>query len=278
MQSKRQTIRWNRVLLLGVAGCWPAVAAPAAVSVTPAADAPACSAPACPAVEQEITGVITVNRKLTRPSVTAPVSMYQRGTAVELGKETVEDPLAYERSRVIVYLEGRLPEAAAPAHRATFHMEQQNRRFAPDLLVVPVGATVSFPNMDPIFHNIFSLSKAKEFDLGSYDKGDSRSVTFTKPGIVYVYCHLHPNMEGAIVVAPSRYYAQADASGHFRLPPVPPGEYTVVAWHKAAGFFRKQVTVGPGHDLTADFLIPLPAEDRQKPADSAHAMSHMGGN
>jgi len=262
-----------RVVVVWAAGLLPAVAA------LPGADAPACAAPKCAAAGLvEITGVITVNRKLTKRSVTAAVPLYQRGTTVGLASDTAEDPIAYERSRVIVYLEGSLPQASGATHHATFRMDQANRRFSPDLLVVPVGATVSFPNMDPIFHNIFSLSKAKEFDLGSYDKGDSRTVTFTKPGVVYVYCHLHPNMEGTIVVAPSHYFAQADASGHFHLPAVPPGEYTVVAWHKAAGFFRKQIVVEPGHAAAADFLIPLPAESQPKQADSMHSMMHMGAH
>jgi plastocyanin len=243
-------------------------------------DAPSCAASqSCPAAGlQEISGLITVNRKLTKPSVTAAVSVYQRGTTVGLGKDAVEDPLAFERSHVVVYIEGPLPPASAKtAHIATFRMEQTNRRFSPDMLVIPAGATVSFPNMDPIFHNIFSLSKPKQFDLGSYDRADSRSVTFPNPGIVNVYCHLHPNMEGTIVVAPSEYFARADETGHFHLPPVPPGEYRVVAWHKAAGVFRKQIVVEPGHDATADFLIPLPAESRQSLAPMPH-MSYMGGN
>jgi len=262
----------SQILLACVAGC-----STAAFSATPS-DAPACASPNCTATAlQEISGLITINRKLTKPSVTASVSMYQRGPAVGLGKDSAEDPIAFERSRVIVYLEGPLPAGGA-AHRGVFRMDQVNRRFSPDLLVVPVGATVSFPNMDPIFHNIFSLSKAKEFDLGSYDKGDSRSVTFTKPGVVSVFCHLHPNMEGTIVVAPSQYFAHVESSGAYRLPPVPPGEYTVVAWHKAAGFFRKQILVSPGHGATADFLIPLPAEPQQKQPEPEHSMAHMGGH
>lgn len=261
----------TRVLLACVAGC-----STAAFCAAPAADTPQCAGPNCTASAlQEISGQITINRKLTKPSITASVSMYQRGTTVSLGKDVVEDPLAFERQRVIIYLEGPLPAATA-AHRGIFRMEQVNRRFSPDVLVVPVGATVSFPNMDPIFHNIFSLSKAKEFDLGSYDKGDSRSVTFTKPGIVSVFCHLHPNMEGTIVVAPNQYFAHVDPSGAFHLPAVPPGEYTVVAWHKAAGFFRKQILVAPGHAPTADFLIPLPAETQAKTAEPEHSMAHMG--
>jgi plastocyanin len=79
-----------------------------------------------------------------------------------------------------------------PAPIAGFEVAQRDRRFVPDLVVVPVGSSVSFPNMDPIFHNIFSLSKAKSFDLGSYDKGETRRVEFPRAGIVEVYCHLHP--------------------------------------------------------------------------------------
>jgi plastocyanin len=260
----------TRVLLACFAGCSTAI-----LAATPAADTPACGAIGCAVISaQEISGVITVNRRLTKPSVTAAVSVYQRGTMVGLAKDAAGDPLAFERARVVVYLEGPLPTAAA--RHETFRMDQANRRFSPDLLVVPVGATVSFPNMDPIFHNIFSLSKPKEFDLGSYDRGGSRSITFSKPGIVYVYCHLHPNMEGTIVIAPSQYFAHVNGAGQFRLPAVPPGEYTVVAWHKAAGFFRKRIVVQVGHNATADFLIPLPAEP-QKDAEPEHSMAQMGG-
>jgi plastocyanin len=216
------------------------------------------------APSQDITGTIQIKKKLTKPSVTASISIYQRGTAVELGKDDALDPLAYERSRVVIYLEG--PAASALPKPATFSMQQINRRFTPDLLVVPVGAAVAFPNMDPIFHNIFSLSKPKTFDLGSYDKGESRSVTFTKTGIVYVYCHLHPNVEATIVVTPTRWYARSDTSGQFRIPNVPPGQYTVVAWHKAAGFFRKTIIVGPGHSPTVDFFIPIDDVPQRKVA------------
>ncbi|MGD1070909.1 MAG: carboxypeptidase regulatory-like domain-containing protein [Bryobacteraceae bacterium] len=201
---------------------------------------------------QDIAGTILIRKKLTKRSVTPPVSIYQRGAAVEPHKDAAEDPLAFEQSRVVVYLEG-----PGPANAATPKMEQLNRRFRPDLLVIPVGSTVSFPNMDPIFHNVFSLSKAKAFDLGNYDKGDSRSVLFSRPGIVYVNCHLHPNMAATIVVTPNQWYARPDASGQYRIPDVPPGQYTVVSWHKAAGFFRKSIAVEPGRNSEADFFIPI---------------------
>ncbi len=213
---------------------------------------------------QDITGTIQISKKLTKRSVTASIPVYDRGTAVKLGKDVIEDPLAYERSRVVIYLEGPGPADAEPTRSGKFAIQQQNRQFSPDILAVRVGSTVSFPNMDPIFHNIFSLSKPKEFDLGSYDKGESRSVVFSKPGIVYVYCHLHPNMSATVVVAPNRWFAQSDAAGHYRIPNVPPGHYTLVAWHKAAGFFRKPVIVEAGHDSVVDFNVPLDTESEGK--------------
>lgn len=107
---------------------------------------------------ETITGTILIKKRLTRPSVTPAISVYQRGTMVQLGSDPDEDPLVLERSRVVLYVDG---PAAAPVSLApsdSFQIKQMDRRFLPDLVVVPVGSTVSFPNMDPIFHNIFSLS------------------------------------------------------------------------------------------------------------------------
>ena len=166
--------------------------------------------------------------------------------------------------RVVVYLEGSSPSAIGISASDQVQIKQVDRRFLPDLVVVPVGSTISFPNMDPIFHNIFSLSRPKTFDLGTYDKGETRKVQFPKPGIVDVYCHLHPNMAATIVVTPNRWYAQADRSGHYQIPDLPPGQYTLVAWHKTAGFFRKQIVIEAGHDSVADFLIPIDVQSKQE--------------
>jgi hypothetical protein len=123
--------------------------------------------------------------------------------------------------------------------------------------------------MDPIFHNIYSLSKPKSFDLGNYDKGQTRKVTFSKPGIVDIYCHLHPNMQATVVVTPNRWFARPNRSGQYRIPDVPPGQYTLVAWHKAAGFFRKTIVVESTHDTTADFFIPLDIDASQEAQQSS---------
>jgi plastocyanin len=202
-----------------------------------------------------IEGNVVIKRQLTKRRVTASVPLYQRGPGVALGADPDEDPVAAERARVVIWLEGIAEPSADPPK--TVKMEQENRRFLPDTLVIPAGGKVSFPNLDPIFHNVFSLSRPKAFDLGNYPKGDTRVVIFPEPGIVFVNCHLHPNMTAVIVVAPNRWNTRSDRAGHFQLSDVPPGEYTAVAWHKAAGYFRQQVRIEAGHDARIEFLIPL---------------------
>jgi plastocyanin len=228
------------------------------------------------ALAQDVTGTILIKKRLTKRSVTASVSVYQRGTTVGLGKDSIEDPIAFEQSRVVIYLEGpAMATASKDVSSAAAQIQQLDRRFVPDLVVVPAGSTVAFPNMDPIFHNIYSLSKPKSFDLGSYDQGQTRRVVFTKPGIVEIYCHLHPNMAATVLITPNRWYARPDKNGAYRIPDVPPGQYTVVAWHKSAGFFRKTITIEAGHDASASFFIPLdvdPKEDAIKDPDAVPAV------
>jgi len=206
----------------------------------------------------DIRGTITIQRKLTPRNVTPAAGLYQRGSAVALQPDSTENALDYERSHTVVYLEGEPLATLASAPSPTPQMEQQNRRFSPDLIVIPAGSTVSFPNFDPIFHNVFSLSKPKSFDLGNYPKGQSRMVTFAKTGIVAVYCHLHPNMAGTIIVTPNRWSTRVDAQGQYTLADVPPGKYTVLAWHKTGGTFRQSIEVTAGRDAEANFFVPLP--------------------
>lgn len=206
----------------------------------------------------DIRGIVTVERKLTPRNVTPAAGLYQRGPAVHLGADSDLNPLDYERSHVVVYLEGEQGGASVPPAVSPAVMEQQNRRFSPDLITVPAGSSVSFPNFDPIFHNVFSLSKPKSFDLGNYPKGKTRMVTFDKPGVVFVYCHLHPNMTGTVVVTPNEWAARVDTSGQFVLADVPPGKYSVAAWHKTAGTFHKTIEVTAGQNSEINFFVPLP--------------------
>jgi len=208
-----------------------------------------------------VDGLIVIKRKLTKRNVTPTVAPYQRGTAVPLGTTTTEDdPLSFERARVVIYVEGHGP-AAKPT---TVTLEQKERRFSPDLVVIPAGSSVSFPNLDPIFHNVFSLSKAKSFDLGFYPKDQTRTVAFNEPGIVFVNCHLHPNMAASIVVTPNAWATRSARDGKFSLKDLPPGKYEIVAWHKAAGFFRQTVEVGPSAPAAIQFFIPLDEPGAQK--------------
>jgi len=202
----------------------------------------------------DIHGTIAIERKLTRHNVTASAGMYQRGAAVELGTDDDGDALAFERSHVAVYLEGGSSGITSEFVKAS--IEQRDRRFVPDLVVIPAGSAVSFPNFDPIFHNVFSLSKAKSFDLGNYPNGQTRTVTFAAAGVTAVYCHLHSNMAATIVVTPNRWAVRADGHGSFTLKDVSPGTYTAVAWHKAAGTFRKTVTVSEHGDAEISFTLP----------------------
>jgi plastocyanin len=205
-----------------------------------------------PLTAGEIVGTITIKHKLTKRVAAPSLDTYERGATVPIAVED-EDPFVYERTHTVVYIEAEMPMAPA----ITKGLRQENRAFGPDLVVVPVGSSVSFPNMDPIFHNVFSLSKAKSFDLGNYSKGQTRTVKFNRPGIVLVNCRLHTNMSAVVVVAPNQFYASPDEKGRFTIPAVPAGKYTVTAWHKATGFLRKDVTVSDGAPSNVDFLVPL---------------------
>jgi plastocyanin len=216
----------------------------------------------------DITGTVIVERRLTRRNVTPRSPAYSRGVAVDLSSEKSPpsealDPLSFERTHVVVYIEGKGPVDKP----VTAEIEQKDRQFSPDLVVAPVGSTISFPNMDAIFHNVFSLSKPKSFDLGNYSKGQTRTETFPVPGVVFVYCHLHTNMSATIVITPNQWSAKPDAAGNFKLPNIPPGKYTIIAWHKTAGTFRQTVVVSGDQPPAIKFLIPF--TDDQAPSSVA---------
>jgi plastocyanin len=116
-------------------------------------------------------------------------------------------------------------------------------RFEPHVLAVKVGTTVDFENLDQVYHQAFSISPAKRFDLGSQAPGEIRSVTFDSVGVVSVYCELHPATAGFIVVLPDDRFTQPDAQGDFVVPGLPNGTYTVEAWHPSYGEVKRRVRV-----------------------------------
>jgi plastocyanin len=122
-------------------------------------------------------------------------------------------------------------------------LTQQDTAFHPPVLVIPVGTSVEFPNRDPFFHNVFSYSATKRFDLGRYPRGESRTVTFDKPGVVKVYCEIHQWMRSAILVVENPYHAQVGADGRFSIDGVPPGRYKLAVWDFDRGQRVVDVTV-----------------------------------
>jgi plastocyanin len=140
-----------------------------------------------------------------------------------------------DNAGVVVWLSGGDAAAAEPeAAGEKFRMAQRHQRFEPDLLVIPVGATVEFPNFDPYFHNVFSLGDNRPFDLGLYQAGSARTRRFTQAGVSYVFCNIHPRMSGVILTVPTRWYAVSDASGRLTLPEAPAGTYQLHVWYERA--------------------------------------------
>jgi plastocyanin len=200
----------------------------------------------------EVSGLITVQAKMARKTI-APAVYELRGLTVP-DKRAVSNG-DHSAGRVAVWLDAPHLSPAAPAQAA---MQQRDRRLVPDLLIVPVGSTIEFPNLDPIFHNIFSLSSARTFDLGYYSEGKSRRIAFPRAGIVQVYCHIHPEMYGVVVVTSSRWFARPASDGAFSWPDVPAGKYRLMVWQKSAGIVRRNLTVPESG--TVHVRIALPEE------------------
>jgi plastocyanin len=114
-------------------------------------------------------------------------------------------------------------------------MDQRDVKFIPRVLAIRVGSTVDFLNSDKTFHNVFSTSEAKRFDLGLYSPGRSRAVTFEKPGVVRILCHVHPHMEAFIVVKEHAFFGVTDKHGSYQLGNVPLGKYRLELWHPEFG-------------------------------------------
>jgi plastocyanin len=158
--------------------------------------------------------------------------------------------------RSVVYLD--------PAPRAAFdtreelrpRMDQRNETFFPHVLAIVAGSTVDFPNSDQTYHNVFSLSKTRSFDLGRYAVGRSKSVRFDRPGIVRVFCDIHSHMSAFILVFSHRYFSVVDHEGRYRLENVPPGTYTVVAWNESAPLESRAVVMPEaGGDVEINFAL-----------------------
>ena len=162
-----------------------------------------------------------------------------------------------ERRNVVIYLRNARPQGVTPMRMA---IRQRNEAFTPRVVAVTLGSEVEFPNDDPIYHNVFSLSRARTFNLGRYPRGDTRHVRFDRPGVVKVYCEIHSHMSATVMVFDHPWFAVPDAGGRFELPAVPPGDRQITAWHERLGDTTVNLRVDSGRAAQADFILPVPEQ------------------
>lgn len=186
-----------------------------------------------PAEAGSLTGRVTLSASPLARTQTARSFDPYAGTLGSLDRAGSTEPNASDPSEVVIYLEGdQLPVTKT---RSNAKLYQINQSFEPRVLGIPVGATVDFPNKDVVFHNVFSYSKTKRFDLGYYGQNKSKSVRFDKPGLVKVFCDIHSNMAAFIFVVPTPYVTQAADDGTYLIPDIPNGTYTLKVWHPDRG-------------------------------------------
>lgn len=164
---------------------------------------------------------------------------------------------ASELRHVVVYLKDAPPRQIPPVKVS---IRQRDENFIPRVVAVPVGSEVDFPNDDPFYHNVFSLSRARTFNLGRYPRGETKATRFDRPGIVKVFCDIHSHMTATVMVFNHPWFAVPAEDGRFELPAVPPGDREITAWHERLGDTTLRVRVDPGRPAEADFVLPVPAQ------------------
>ena len=155
-------------------------------------------------------------------------------------------------NETLVWLDplGRAPKKPA----AQFSMTTRSKTFLPHVLAVPTGSSVSFPNEDPIAHNLFSLTPGNTFDLVLYRRGAGKTQKFETPGVVNVYCNVHPNMSAVVHVMSTPYYGFADPNGNYSFE-APAGKYRVTAWNEQGGSTASDIEVKQGGAVSGVTLL-----------------------
>jgi plastocyanin len=185
-------------------------------------------------------GVLVLAAPLAAGTITGRVTLIEKG-----GRN------ATDLSDVVVYVDS----AKVKPRPSKVVITMKGKTFTPHLAVVPVGGTVEFPNDDPIFHNVFSVSGENRFDLSLYKRPKSGAWTFEHPGVARVYCNIHPQMSAVVLVLDNPFYARATSDGAFLIEDVPPGSYLLKAWHERGGEASAPVTVTAAGRVSADLAL-----------------------
>ncbi len=182
-----------------------------------------------------------------------PTTAYARRSVGSLAPTLASES---ERRHVVIYLRDARPQAVEPVRVS---IRQRSETFTPRVVAVTIGSEVDFPNDDSIYHNVFSLSRVRTFNLGRYPRGATRRVRVDRPGIVKVFCEIHSHMSATVMVFDHPWFAVPDEMGRFALDAVPPGDHEVTAWHERLGDTTSRIRVEAGRTATADFVLPVPA-------------------
>ena len=202
--------------------------------------------------QSQASGSVTGNVRLTTRvrGTPLPANAYQpRG----VGRQAAGG--VPEIRNVVVYLRGASARGPLPA--ATHQIRQEGEAFHPRVLAITRGSSVSFPNADPFFHNVFSLSSAATFNLGRFPQQQTRVREFTKPGLIKVYCQIHSHMSATILVLDHPYFVVPELDGAFTLDGVPTGRYTLVGWHERVGERTSPVEIAAGARVSVDLALPV---------------------
>jgi hypothetical protein len=194
-----------------------------------------------------VTGTVTLTVAGGAPLATSPYG--RRGVAPK------PSAAGSETRNVVIYLADVKPPHPPPPRRAA--IVQRGERFVPSVTAITTGSTVDFPNEDPFFHNVFSLSRAGSFDLGRYRSGESRSRQFGVAGRIKVFCDIHSQMSALILVLDHPWFTTPQETGTFTLPGLPAGDHTLVAWHERIGERRDRFRVTPGGTTHISFTLPV---------------------
>ena len=194
-----------------------------------------------------IAGRVRLTAKVRAP---LPANVYPTRT---IGKHTA--PAIPEIRNVVVYLKDPIFKGTLRTTKS--ELRQEDETFIPHVLAITKGSTVEFPNGDPFFHNVFSLSSTATFNLGRYPRGETRGQRFNKTGLVKVFCDIHSHMSATILVLDHPYFTIPAADGAFELPNVPAGRYTLVGWHERVGDRTLMVRVDAGQTTTVNLTVPV---------------------